>query len=174
MNVTEKRQIIKPGETIVERGQSSFFYCNKASAPFKLRLSDGSSLIMSSRRRIKLNEPLDIFYLENTTEQPVEVSYTMGFGDFTDDSLYIEGTINTNPIPYSSFTTQALTFGADGVLTIPPAQKVIIQNVSPNIVIIGSAQGLQLLPQGTFEYSLNAELKFYGPSGATIAVGSFD
>lgn len=173
MNITEKRQIIQPGETIIERGQSSFFYCNKASAPFKLRLSDGSSLIMSSRRRIKLNEPLDIFCLENDTDQPIEVSYTMGFGDFTDDSLYIEGTIQTNPIPYNSFITQTLTFGEDGVLTIPAAQKVIIQNIGPQLVLIGD-NGLHLQVLGSFECSFNAELKVHGYSGSQIVVGSFN
>lgn len=173
MNITEKRQIIQPGETIIERGQSSFFYCNNSTAPFKLRLSDGSSLIMSSRRRIKLNEPLDIFYLENTSTAPIEVSYTMGYGDFSDDSLFIEGSIVTNEVIYTKYTSQEFVIVNDSIEVIPSgtAKKMILQNLGKDKIIVF---GLHVHPSGTLEINFKTPFIVNGTEGETFVLTEFE
>ena len=52
----------------------------------------------------------------------------------------------------------------------------ILQNTGQNIMYIGGTEtdGLQLQPQGTFEYTLDESLTLFGTNGDTLAVGSFN
>lgn len=186
MNVTNKKQIIKANQTLVERGTSNFFYCNQSSAPFTLRLSDGSSLIMSSRRKIKLQEPLDIFYLENDSNKDIELNYTMGFGEFSDESLFVEGEINVSSsenkhvnilqkkLKISQFP-QELTIGVDGFIELNPSLFAWcrIQNISSNNMRLYSASGFILCPLGTEELQLKEPFKVYGSVGDKLVFGGF-
>lgn len=187
MNVTNKKQIILAGQTLIERGTSNFFYCNQSSAPFTLRMSDGSSLIMSSRRKIKMQEPLDIFYLENTSDQDINLEYTMGFGEFSDDSMYIEGEIfvastqdkhvNILPKKLSIKTPPSeLTIGVDGSLTIDPCQFAFcrLQNISTNNMRLYVQNGFVISPMGIEELQIKEPFVVYGIAGDKLVFGGFN
>lgn len=165
---------LEPGGIYVLNNPFNYFRCLDANQPFLVSWSTNTGQTnFQSGLGIKFDDVIPYAQIFNESSAPLVLSVGVGIGYFDDSRLSVSGTVKTEPASYSFFETKALTFGADGVLTIPPAQKIIIQNVSPNTLIIGSPSGLQLLQYGTFECSLNADLKIYGPAGAVIAVGSF-
>lgn len=122
---------------------------------------------------VKFDDVIPGVQFFNPTEAPLTIDVGLGIGYFEDSRLSVSGDINSKAAPYSSFSAATVTI-ADGSAEIGVANKTIIQNTSSNVMYIGSADGLQLQPQGTFEYALDVPLTIYGTDGDTLAVGSFN
>jgi len=60
-----------------------------------------------------------------------------------------------------------------GTATAPAGAKVILQNTGANVVYIGGTgtDGLQLQPQGTFEYNSSVSLPLFGTDDDTLVAG---
>lgn len=152
----------------------NYFRCYEATFDFEVSWSSNSSRTsFGAGLGIKFDETLGYVIFHNPGATPLTIVVGMGIGYFDDSRLSVSGTVNTNPAPYDFFTTSQATI-TDGTATVPAAAKTIIQNTGSNKMFIGAANGLQLLPMGTFECNLDSELTIYGTDGDTLAIGSFN
>lgn len=154
----------------------NFCRCLSSTGRFKVAWSSNQmDTDFEGGLQAKFDSILPYVQLFNPTETPITLRLGLGVGDFDDSRLTVSGTVQTSPAQFANFSAETITFDETGVIEVAPAQKVIIQNTGSNIVYIGGSgtDGLQLLPKGTFETSLQNILTLYGTSGSTIAIGSF-
>lgn len=152
----------------------AFFTAIEANGKFNVRFSSSVGFTeFEQGLYAKFNHMMDFLQIENPNETSLILRFGVGSGEFEDNRLIVSSKVATQPAPYEMFTASTATI-ADGSATIPAGHKVIIQNTGSNVMYIGAADGLQLKPLGTFEYSLADSLTVYGTDGDTIAIGSFD
>ena len=155
----------------------NFCRCLSATGKFKVAWSSNQmDTDFEGGLQAKFDTVLPYVQIFNPSSTPLTLSMGLGIGDFDDSRLTVSGTVSTAPAQYNDFTAETLTFDSTGILEIQPAQKVIIQNTGGNVVYIGGTgtDGLQLQPNGTFEFSLAENLTIYGTDADTVAVGSFN
>lgn len=152
----------------------NYLRCLDASSSFQIAWSSNlGNTDFEAGLGIKFPDVIPYAQIFAPEGQPLTVRIGCGIGEFDDSRLTVSGTVRTEPAQYASFETSTLTIAA-GSVQVPVAQKVIIQNTGANVMFIGGTTGLQLQPQGTFEYSSASELTVYGTNGDTLAVGSFN
>lgn len=152
----------------------NYFRCYDATFDFEIAWSTNSSRTdFGAGFGVKFDDVIPYVIIFNSSVTPLTISIGVGIGYFDDSRLSVSGNITTIPAQYTAFSSQEITI-TNGLAEIPAARKNIIQNTGSNIVYIGSADGLQLKPLGTFEYSLDEPLTVYGTNGDTISVGSFN
>ncbi len=154
----------------------NYFRCLSANQKFKVAWSTNQmDTVFETGLGIKFDTIIPYAQIFNDSETPLVLSVGVGIGYFDDSRLTVTGTVQTTSAQYTSFSVKTFTFDDTGILEIPAAQKVIIQNTGDDIVYIGGTgtDGLQLQAQGTFEYSLGVPLVLYGTEAKTVAVGSF-
>ena len=165
---------IDAGGSYILNNPFNYFRCLEANQSFKVAWSTNNGQTnFQAGLGVKFDQVIPYVQIFNPSGAPLVVSVGVGIGYFDDSRLSVSGTIQTEPAPYSFFTATSQTFGSGGSIEVPAAQKIIIQNTGENIIYIGAANGLQLQPQGTFEYSLAEPLTLFGTSGQTVAIGSF-
>lgn len=153
----------------------NFCRCLESTGKFKVAWSSNQmDTDFNQGLQAKFDTVLPYVQFFNPSGAPIVISVGLGIGDFDDSRLSVSGVVYTEPAQYAAFAVQQYTFPASGVLTIPAAQRVIIQNTSSSNVYIGAANGLQLQQYGTFEYTLETAIDIYGTNGATVSVGSFN
>jgi len=128
--------------------------------------------LFSAGMGYKLTAPVQFLTLFNTSNSALTVTFALAIGDIYDNRLTVSGNIMTQPAEFDSFTTQELTITA-GTATAPAGAKVILQNTGANVVYIGGTgtDGLQLQPQGTFEYNSSVSLPLFGTDDDTLVAG---
>ena len=154
----------------------NYFRCLEASSQFELAWSTNlGNTTFEAGLGIKLPKVIPYAQIFAPADQPLTVRIGCGIGEFDDSRLTVSGTVRTEPAQYASFEVSTLTI-ADGSVTVPVAQKVIIQNTGANVMYIGGAgtDGLQLQPQGTFETEVSSELTVYGTDDDTLVVGEWN
>ena len=155
----------------------NYFRCLECNVDgFKVAWSSNtSSTDFESGLGIKFDDVIPYAQIFAPEEQGMTVRIGCGIGYFDDSRLTVSGNVRTEPAQYNSFSAETLTI-ADGQAVVPVAQKVIIQNVSENVMYIGGTgtDGLQLQAGGTFEYTSKSALTIYGTDGDKLAVGSFE
>lgn len=154
----------------------NYFRCLSSNQKFKVAWSTNQmDTVFEAGLGIKFDSVIPYAQIFNDSESPLVVSVGVGIGYFDDSRLNVSGTVQTQPAQYANFTASTVTIGEGGSTEIPAAGKIILQNTSDNVVYIGGTgtDGLQLQPQGTFEYSLTDPLTVYGTNGTTLAIGSF-
>lgn len=152
----------------------NYFRCYSATFDFKIMWSaNNSQTDFGAGLGIKFDDVLPYVIIRNPGATQLSVDVGVGIGYFDDSRLSVSGTVNTMPAPYSFFAVNNIAI-ADGSATVPAAAKTIIQNTGANIMYIGTANGLQLQPQGTFEVELNEDFAVYGTDGDTLVIGSFN
>ncbi len=150
------------------------FRCYNAAHDFGVAWSSNSDKTdFGQGMMVKFDDVIPYAQIFNDTEAPLTIDIGVGIGIFEDSRLSVCGDIKSKDAPYNSFSAATVTI-ADGSAEIGVANKTIIQNTSSNVMYIGSTDGLQLQPQGTFEYALDVPLTIYGTDGDTLAVGSFN
>ncbi len=154
----------------------NYLRCLEASSSFEIAWSTNlGNTTFEAGLGIKMPKVIPYAQIFAPKDQPLTVRIGCGIGEFDDSRLTVSGTVRTEPAQYASFEASTLTI-ANGSVEIPPAQRVILQNTGQNIMYIGGTEtdGLQLQPQGTFEYTLGESLTLFGTNGDTLAVGSFN
>lgn len=152
----------------------NFCRCLEATNKFKVAWSSNSmDTEFNAGLQAKFDSILPYVQIFNDSESENIISIGVGIGDFDDSRLTVSGIVKTEPAQYQTFDVKRLTFPVGGSLTIPPAAKVILQNTGSAVVYIGDKNGLQLQPNGTFEYSLSTPLTIYGTFLSSVVVGSF-
>ncbi len=150
--------------------------CYAATHDFKVAWSPNTdSTDFGQGLMVKFDDVIPGVQFFNPTDAPLTIDVGLGIGYFEDSRLSVSGNVQSVPAPYASFQSSTLTI-ADGKVTVGVANKHIIQNTSSNVMYIGGSgtDGLQLQPQGVFEYELQTELDVFGTDGDTLAVGSFN
>lgn len=138
MNISNNKILVKARETKSEHVTCNFIYCEYASSKFKLRLSNGSSIDFKTGNKIKLPENISMFYVENTTDDDLIFHYIAGFGDFSDDSVKLSGSISvfSGNIMQCNFVNCA----GNAICVRPYNNKrncIMLQNNSGEDVIVG-------------------------------------
>lgn len=154
----------------------NYFRCLDANQPFEIAWSTNNGKTnFQAGLGIKFDQVIPYAQIFNGSGAPLVVSVGVGIGYIDDSRLSVSGTIKTEPATYSFFVVNSYTFPESGILEIPPAQKLIIQNTGENRIYIGSTgvDGLQVYPTGSFEASYSGSLSVFGTAGDTISVGSF-
>lgn len=152
----------------------NYFRCYEATFDFKIMWSaNNSQTDFGAGLGIRFNEVLPYVIIRNPGETQLLVDVGVGIGYFDDSRLSVSGTIKTMPAPYSFLAVKNVTI-ADGSATVPAAAKTIIQNTGANVMYIGTTNGLQLQPQGSFEVELDEDFKVYGTDGDNLVIGSFN
>lgn len=152
----------------------NYFRCLFATSTFDVAWSTNTGRTnFESGLGVKFESVIPYAQIFAPENQGITLKVGVGVGYFDDSRLTVTGNVRTEPAQYNSFSAATLTI-ADGVATVPSAQKVIIQNAGSNTMYIGAADGLQLQPTGTFEYSLATGLEVYGTDGDMLKVGSFN
>lgn len=154
----------------------NYFRCYDATDDFHVSWSTNSSRTdFGAGFGVRFEDVIPYVIIFNPNKTPLLLSVGVGIGYFDDSRLTVSGTVQTSPAQYNNLSVETLNFDSSGQITIPPAQRVLIQNTGSAVVYIGGTgtDGLQLQPQGTFETSLQDSLTLYGTSGSTVAVGSF-
>lgn len=167
---------IDAGGSYILNNPFNYFRCLEANQPFKVAWSTNNGQTnFQAGLGVKFDQVIPYVQIFNPSGAPLVVSIGVGIGYFDDSRLSVSGTVQTEPAPYSFFGVETVTFGDTGQLVVNGAQKVIIQNTGTQLVYVGGSgtNGLQLQPQGTFEYSLSEPLTIYGTSGQTVTIGSF-
>ena len=170
-------QVVIPPHTSKEFNTVySFFTCIEANELFEVRFSSSVGFTQFEQGLYtQFNHLMDYLLIHNPNDAPLVLKFGVGSGRFEDNRLTVTTTVKTQPAQYALFNASTLTI-ADGSATVPVAQRVIIQNTGSNVMYIGGSgtDGLQLQPQGTFEYSSAEELTIYGTDGDTLAVGEWN
>lgn len=152
----------------------NFCRCLEATNKFKVAWSSNSmDTEFNAGLQAKFDSILPYVQIFNDSGSENVISLGVGIGDFDDSRLTVSGIVKTEPAQYSTFGVTRMTFPANGILTVDPAPKVILQNTGATVIYVGATNGLELQPSGTFEYSLLAPLTIYGTSGQSVVVGSF-
>lgn len=154
----------------------NYLRCLEASSGFEIAWSTNlGNTQFEAGLGIKFPDVIPYAQIFAPEDLPLTVRIGCGIGEFDDSRLTVSGTVRTEPAQYALFNASTLTI-ADGSATVPVAQRVIIQNTGANVMYIGGTgtDGLQLQPQGTFEYSSAEELTVYGTDGDTLAVGEWN
>lgn len=166
---------LKPHGIYTLNNPFNYFRCLKSSHNFKVAWSSNQmDTDFEAGLGIKFDSVIPYAQIFNDSDTPLIVSVGVGNGYFDDSRLNVSGIVQTQPAQYASFEASTLTIGEGGSVEIPAAAKIIVQNTGANVMYIGAAGGLQLLPRGTFEFSLGEPLTIYGTAAETIAVGSFN
>lgn len=150
--------------------------CMSANQKFKVAWSTSTGKTdFAEGWKVRFPQMIPYVQIFNTGATDLIVTLGLGRGDIDDSSMVISGTVYTNPAPYTAFTATTVAISS-GIATIPVSAHTILQNTSSNIMYIGGTgtDGLQLMPNGTFEFSCDAVVTIYGTNGDTIAVGSFN
>lgn len=155
----------------------NYFRCLEASSEFEVAwgTSVGNTTFVAGLG-IKFDDVLSTAQIHAPKTQPLTVRIGCGIGYFDDSRLTVSGTVKTQPAQYQSFAASTVTIGENGSAKLPVAQKILIQNTGGNVMYIGGTgtDGLQLQPQGTFEYATSDALTVYGTAGDTLAVGEWN
>lgn len=136
---------------------------------------NGVDTIYTAGMYYELTEPVPYVIFANNNAQAITIHFALGIGIIKDNRLTVSGIISVTQNPYASFTADTVTI-ASGTATIAVAKHTVIQNTGTNLMYIGGTgtNGLQLHPNGTFDFSCSATVTVYGTNGDTIAVGSFN
>ncbi len=167
---------LKAGEVYTLNNPFNYFRCLSATSTFDVAWSTNTGRTnFESGLGIKFNSVIPYAQIFAPENQGITLKVGAGIGYFDDSRLSVTGNVRTEPAQYNGFSAATLTI-ADGSVTVPAAQQIVIQNTGGNVMYIGGTgtDGLQLQPQGTFEYALATDLTVYGTDGDTLAVGSFD
>lgn len=167
---------VQPNGSYILNSPFNYFRCLEANQPFKIAWSTNNGQTnFEAGLGIKFDHQIPYAQIFNPNDAPLVLSVGVGLGYIDDSRLTVSGTVRTEPAQYASFSATTWTFDDGGRLKVPGAQKVIIQNTGSAVIYIEGTgtNGLQLQPQGTFEYSLSDSLQLYGTSGQTVAIGSF-
>lgn len=154
----------------------NYFRCYDATFDFQLSWSTNSDRTdFGAGFGVRFDVVLPYVLLFNPGVTPLTVSIGVGIGYFDDSRLTVSSVVKTNPAPYTFFNVTQTTV-TNGRVTIPAASKTIIQNTSENVMYIGGTgtDGLQLQPQGSFEFALNDNITVFGIDGDTLTIGSFN
>ena len=150
--------------------------CIAANQPFKVAWSSSTGETdFREGWKIKLPVVIPSVQIFNHGATDLIVTLGVGVGDIDDSSFVVTGTVYTQESPFSAFSATTVAISS-GIATIPASAHTIIQNTSSNLMYIGGTgtDGLQLQPQGTFEFSCAAVVTVYGTNGDTLAIGSFN
>ena len=153
----------------------NFCRCLSSTGKFKVAWSTNQmDTDFEGGLQAKFDTILPYVQIFNPSSSAITISLGLGVGDFDDSRLTFSGSVQTIPAQYTTFSAQSYTI-ASGSATIPPAQKLIIQNTGANVMYIGGTgtDGLKLQPNGTFEVACEQSITIYGTNGDTLAVGSF-
>lgn len=168
---------LKAGETYTLNNPFNFFRCLSSTGNFKVAWSS-NQMETDFYEGLQAHFATVLPYVQffNPSSAPITLKVGLGIGDFDDSRLSITGAVQTYSAQYSFFNVEQQTFDSTGQIEIAPAQKIIIQNTGGDVIYIGGTgtDGLQLQPQGTFEYSLNTALTIYGTDTQTATIGSFN
>ena len=154
----------------------NYFRCLSATLPFDIAWSANQmDTNFEAGLGIKFDDVIPYAQLFNPHAQTITIRVGVGIGYFDDSRLTVSGTVFTQPAQFNSFSATTVAISS-GTATIPVAEKTIIQNTGANIMYIGGTgtDGLQLQPQGTFEFSTSGVITVYGTNGDTLAIGSFN
>lgn len=123
----------------------------------------------------QLDNPIPYVTFHNATNSAITIHFSLGIGIIKDNRLTVSGTVLTQEKPFETFSATTVAISS-GEATFPVAAKTIIQNNGSNVMYIGGTgtDGLQLQPQGTFEFSCDSTITVYGTNGDPIAIGSFN
>ena len=167
---------LQPQEVYTLNNPFDYFRCLEATLPFNIAWSTNQmDTNFEAGLGIKFDDVIPYAQLFNPNNQPITIKVGVGIGYFDDSRLTVSGNVQTLPAQFNSFSAQTITI-EDGKATIQVAEHTILQNTSENVMYVGGTgtDGLQLQPQGTFEFSTAAAVTVYGTDGDTIAVGSFN
>lgn len=144
----------------------------------KLNLTFGGAAVESvftAGMYYELTNPVPYVILYNRNASPITIHFALGIGVIKDNRLTVSGTVLTQEKPFETFSATTVAISS-GQATFPVAAKTIIQNNGSNVMYIGGTgtDGLQLQPQGTFEFSCDSTITVYGTNGDNIAIGSFN
>lgn len=150
------------------------FRCYDATANFQIawNTNDGFTDFGEGMMVKFESDPINGVKLYNPNNFAIVIKVGMGIGTFEDSRLSVSGNIQTVQGAYYQFTAQTLTI-ASGTTTAPSGHN-ILQNTGSNVMYLGGTgtDGLQLQPQGTFEYNVETAFTVYGTDSDTLAVGS--
>lgn len=167
---------IPANDSYVLNNPFNYFRCLNSNMNFQIAWSTNNGKTdFQAGLGIKFDQVIPYAQIFNPSGSPLVLTVGCGIGYFDDSRLSVSGTVLTEPAPYSFFNVETMTFSGNAPVEVPPAQKIIIQNTGNTTIYIGGTgtDGLQVLPQGTFETSYSGTINVYGTSGQTIAVGSF-
>lgn len=167
---------IKAGENKTIYSPFNVCKCISANQKFKVAWSSNTGATdFAEGWKVKLNVPINSIQIFNVGATDLIVTLGLGIGDIDDSSFAVSGTVYTEPSPYLTFAATTVQL-SDGKADVPVSSHTIIQNTSANIMYIGGTgtDGLQLKPNGTFEFSCAAVVTVYGTTGDSLAIGSFN
>ena len=172
----EFTKTLQPDEVYTLNNPFNYFRCLDSTAPFEVAWSANQmDTIFQQGLGVQFEDVIPYAQLHNPQATAITIVVGVGIGYIDDSRLSVSGRVFTEPAPYNAFTADTVTI-ASGSATIPVAAHTIIQNTGANIMYIGGTgtNGLQLQPQGTFEFNYAATITVYGTDNDTIAVGSFN
>jgi hypothetical protein len=165
---------LKANEVVQLYNPFNCFRCYDATANFQVAWSANTDFTdFGEGMMVKFEgEPIPGVFLKNPNASMIVVKVGMGIGTFEDSRLSVSGNIQTVQGSYYQFSAQTLII-ASGTTTAPSGHN-ILQNTGSYVMYLGGTgtDGLQLQPQGTFEYNVETAFTVYGTDGDTLAVGS--
>lgn len=179
MNISNYKRIIPAGQTVAERVTCTFIYCDYCSSQLRLRLPDGSTLNFKTGKKIRLPEQISFFFLENLSEQEIVVEYECGFGDVSDDSIKLQGSVSV--FSGNNLSIKAVDLTAGSVSEILPygskRNSVVLQNNDAVDIWIGESDldilqknGYRIPVGGMLSLSVKSAIYAAASSAATISV----
>lgn len=174
MNVSGNKITIAAGSVKAERVTCNFIYCEKSSGTVRLRLPDGSTVIFKTGKKIKLSEQVSVFWFENNSDEEVTVDYIAGFGDVSDDSIKLEGSIEVDSKVNSYKQWSLQRFNTSKPIYIKSiGEKVLIQNIGATDITVGCADGFVINPGGSMDLPLSSNFYVYPNGAASFVVALF-
>lgn len=178
MNVSGQKQFIKSNETLPVKTTSNFFYCEFCSDKLRLRFQDGSSIEIKTGKKIKLQEPVNAFYLENTSDKEVYIEYVCGFGDVSDDSMKLEGSISVYSGNSILFDSADLSLSINKIVDFNKVRNaIILQNNSDKDIWVGGnnlniekKNGYKIVSGGMLSLAVKSELYAISTSETKLSI----
>lgn len=179
MNISNYKRIIPAGQTVAERVTCTFIYCDYCNSQLRLRLPDGSTLNFKTGKKIRLPEQISFFFLENLSEQEIVVEYECGFGDVSDDSIKLQGSVSV--FSGNNLSIQAVNLTANNVSEIlsynSNRNSVVLQNndvvdiwIGESDLNISQKNGYRIPVGGMLNLGVKSALYAEASSSATISV----
>lgn len=176
----QTKMTLKAGETRVFPYVFDSFNLLLASIPDVLEVTFGGAAVQSkfsSGMGYKLNEPVSYIQFFNTSENPLEIEFSLAIGGITDNRLTVSGVINTisqqqcylNVMAGTLTAPQSLEYDNNSIVALVCTSGSITVNISASQVSvtnlelsagqawempIASGGTIEITGTGTFNYSV--------------------
>lgn len=126
--------------------------------------------------KVRFETVIPYVQIFNHSGSALTITLGVGIGDIDDSSFVLSNSqINTVQEPFSSYTSNIVTIGAGGSVTVQTLgyKLLVFQNTGSGTIKIGGANGIQLKPFGVMEYPCTGSVIVTGTPNETFTVGRF-